>query len=748
MGGRAAAAAGGLRRAPALRRLRRRAAAILWIELLVRAAGPAILVMLLYAVLAVFGFGGSWLWLGSLILALAVLGFEVRRLRPPTASAIDRRIEAASGMAHRPLAVLGDSPATPGELSAAIWAAHVARTRATLTGARAGWPAPVAAARDPFSLRLLLLLLLATGMIAAGTDIWPRLTGAWTMPPWPFAGPTINAWITPPAYTGQGPTLLVPGQPVTVLRGTALSVILDGSRDAIRFGGAPLPGSVTGAESRRADTLITSSGTLTLGPWWHRLARFPITATPPAAPIISLDRVIPGPATARLAWHVQDPYGLASLSARLTPNGYPDALPESATLPAGDNKATLDLADSPYDGIEESLTLTAKNLAGMTARSAPQSLTLPPVPEHDATALLLRMIRQNLALTPAQAPAIARQLHNIAAAPPSAIGFAVDVQLAALAQGLSLRSTSPAGAVARLLGLIRQIDAGPDYAPRAALARSSQALLNALEHGPPDSATLQRLLAQMQQALAQHLQAIRPAADGAPAQHFDTSALDRMAAQIAADEQAGRLAKAQAELAQLANALQMLQNAKPMTAAQAAAAQAAASAAAGLTQLIQKQSGLLNQTAQGSATAAQQGQLRQDLQGVQATLETAGAAHLPGMQDAGTSMQAAQDALSQQNTGAAQSAEAGSIQNLQKAAAALQRAAQQSLTLGPGGSDSPAPDSDLPDGNSEDLQVPGLALPGSNPADAIEQEIMRLDANPNLPAATHQYLHRLLSPDQ
>jgi hypothetical protein len=118
------------------------------------------------------------------------------------------------------------------------------------------------------------------------------------------------------------------------------------------------------------------------------------------------------------------------------------------------------------------------------------------------------------------------------------------------------------------------------------------------------------------------------------------------------------------------------------------------------------------------------------------------------MQDAGTSMQAAQDALSQQNTGAAQSAEAGSIQNLQKAAAALQRAAQQSLTLGPGGSDSPAPDSDLPDGNSEDLQVPGLALPGSNPADAIEQEIMRLDANPNLPAATHQYLHRLLSPDQ
>jgi hypothetical protein len=57
------------------------------------------------------------------------------------------------------------------------------------------------------------------------------------------------------------------------------------------------------------------------------------------------------------------------------------------------------------------------------------------------------------------------------------------------------------------------------------------------------------------------------------------------------------------------------------------------------------------------------------------------------------------------------------------------------------------PGGDDPNGDGEDLFSPGLVVPGANPADAIQQEIIHLDADPSLPAATHDYLRRLLTPD-
>jgi hypothetical protein len=271
--------------------------------------------------------------------------------------------------------------------------------------------------------------------------------------------------------------------------------------------------------------------------------------------------------------------------------------------------------------------------------------------------------------------------------------------------------------------------------------------MQALAHGPPDADTLSKLLQAMQQALAQHLAAIRPAPSDQKAANFDTSALSKLAAQIAADEQAGRTAQAQAGLRQLAQALQALENAKPMTAAQAAQAQAASQAAQGLSQMIRNQAGLLNQTELGNATAGQQGALQAELNGLRQSLAKAGIPSLPGLAPAGQAMKNARDALAAQNTGPAESAENAAIQGLQKAAAALQRATQQELSIDASGS---AP-GELPIGNgangvSEDYSPHSLTLPGNSPANAIEQEIIRLDANPNLPPATHDYLQRLLTP--
>ncbi len=733
-------------------RLRRRTASLLWAEAIARSLALPAAILLTYIALALFGLAAPWLFALSLAAALIALIARARRIHRPHPAEIDRRIEAASGLRHRPLATLADRPATNSPIAEQLWHLHQARIAASLASARSGWPAPFASAQDPFSLRALLLLLLATGLVINGAYMPARLASAFAFPAWPFAAPQINAWITPPAYTGQGPILLSPGTNITTLAGSRLSIILNASSAPIRLAGAPLAEADLGPQSRRADATLTTTATLAIGPWWHRLARWDITVTPPAAPTITLNPVQPASTGVALSWRAADPYGLSALALSIRPPGYPDALPEGATLPAatGPGAAVLETADSPYAGISVTLKLRATNLAGLSTISAPQTIILPPPRLADPTAITLSIIRQNLALTPGQSPAIARQMMQLAAAPPSAISYAIDLQLAALAAALHHNATAVPETVTRLLPLIQQIEAGPDYAPARALAQASQNLLRALAHGPPDSATLNKLLQAMQQALAQHLAAISPPASGQPAagQPFNTSALNQLAAQIAADEQAGRTAQAQAELQQLAQALQALQSAKPMTAAQAAQSQAASQAAAGLSQLLQAEAALLDQTAKGAATPGQQSALQSSLNAIRQSLARAGIPALPGLGPANQSMSAATAALAQQNNPAAQGEEQSAIQNLQKAASALQQSTQQGLSVTSGGM---TPDQyingDSPNGAGTDTDNPGLNLQTNNPATAIEQEIIRQDANPALPAATHAYLKRLLTPD-
>jgi hypothetical protein len=733
------------------RGLRARAACVLWAELLLRAAlAPAALV-LAYLVLALFGLGNGWVFLVVLLAALGGLAWEARRIVPPSRAAVDRRIEAASGLRHQPLAALADAPATGGELAAEIWRLHQARMAAALTGARAGWPAPLAAARDPVCLRALLLLLLATGLVVAGPDAPARLGAALALPAWPFAGPVLNVWVTPPAYTGQAPQMLSPGQNVTTLAGAKLTVILDGSADDVRLAGAVLPATDLGPQSRRVDAVIHASGRLVIGPWWLHLAQWRITVVQPSSPRIALLPVTAGQSDLRLNWNGSDAYGLAVLSASIQPPGFPQALPETAALPAktGPGAARLAVADSPFAGMQAGVTLHAQNLAGLGAASATQTVMMPPALYKDPTALALSVLRRNLALVPGRAPAVAARMMQLAQGPPSAISYAADLQLAMLATALGLHATTPQGAVTRMLALIKQIEAGPDYGPAQALAQANQALLAALAHGPPDADTLNKLLAAMQQALAQHLGAIAPAPSGGPLRRFDPSALNRLAAKIAADEQAGRTAQAQAELRQLQSMLQALQNARPMSAAQAAQAQAASQAAQGLSQLMQNEASLLNQTGQGSATPQQQGALQQTLNSLRGALAKAGLPDLPGLGQAGQAMKAAHGALSRQDSAAAQTAEIQALQGLQKAAAALQNAMQQEMEIGQGGqAPSQTPQGSDPNGIGDDYSLPGLNLPSSNPANAIQQQIIHDDANPGLPPATHEYLRRLLDTGQ
>jgi hypothetical protein len=742
----------------AIARLRRRAFWLLWAEDFFAALAPGIGICAAYLVAALFGFGNGWAFGGVLVLALAAFGFGLARLRRPRSEKIDRRIEAASGLKHRPFADLDDAPESGDETAQVLWRAHLMRVEQKIAGAKTGTPAPRAAARDRFSLRGLLFLLLLTGVVIAGPLAPARLAGALVLPDWPFAGPVVTVWITPPGYVQAPPLLLAPGvKTISVLTGSRVSVIVDGARNppAALLGGATLGYSALDDTSHRADAVINGSGVLSVGPWWHRLGWWRIDSAPPSGPEIRLTGVgVSKGNTVGLNWNIADQFGLASLGATFYPVGDSQGLALKFPLHAGvgDGSGSLDLTDSPYAGIAVGVVLAGTNLAGMSASvDRGDKFLLPGLSLTDPTAVALAGLRQHFALQPADGLTTANGLHTLAVKPPSAITPSADVQMAALATAIALRQVGAQGAVDRLLALEKEIEAGPDFAANKALAASNQALISALERGlhgqQADAGVLQKLLQTMEQALAQHLAAARPAgANQSGGQKIDMSALERMAQKIAADEAAGRTAAAAQELQQLQQVLQALQSARPMTAAEAAKAAAADAAAQQIGQMTKGEAAVLDQTHQGNATPGEQGALLQQLNATMQNLSQSGVP-VPGLGEAGAAMKAAQGALGQQDDAGAEDHETDAITALQKAAAALAASAKGRMSIGQSSQDMPGQSQEengingVPDEQSD----PNFSFGGPNPAREIQQQIIKDDAIPGVPAPAHEYYHRLLN---
>ena len=743
-----------------LYRLRRRAAFGLWLEGFSHALAPCCGILLAYLIAALFGFGSPWVFAAVLLLAASSLLYGLARLRRPRLEEIDRRIERASGLRHRPIAMLEDVPETDSALAAVIWQIHQRRTEFNLRKAIAGRPAIGAAIHDPYALRAFLLLLLLAGFIIAGPAAPMRLAAALSLPGWPLSGPGVNAWITQPAYTGTPPLVLSPGDNPVVLAGSRLTVVVNGQayRAAAVLGGRPIRFSDLAQDSFRADVVLRASARLRIGPWWHSLARWNLTVLPPEKPRVSMGPPMPAGHQLLITWQAQDPYGLASLSASLAPIGHAQALPEMLDLPLNSpdlknagGLAKPDISDSPYAGLQVTVLLAASNLAGLTGTAKPLTVRLPPPDLQDKTAVALAGLRQRLALHPGKNRNSGEALQKLAQAPPSQISFSADLQMAMLAQQLSNHEIPADAAQKRMAILVRQIEDGPDYGPAQALAAANQALEQALRQAMNagnklEKARLQNLLAALHDALARHLQALGPSASATSTPSMNTADLDRLAEQIAQDEAAGQTAKAASELNRLKHILADLQSAKPMSAAQAKRAQAAEQAAQALATMMRGESTLLDQTNLGTATAGAQTALQRQLSATRQGLAKADIS-LPGLGDAAGAMSAADGALASQDTGTATTAEGNAVQSLQQAAAAL--AASQGMSFGEssrpqaGGNE----DGDDRSGAPDEDSIPGILPSGNNPAGAIQHQIIRNDDNPALPSAAHQYYHRLLDQD-
>jgi hypothetical protein len=332
-------------------RLRLARMALLW-ERLWPGCWPALAVVATFLVTALFGLlqllpaalhDAALLVFGAALL-LAV-GKALRGIGLPDADAARRRIERASGLAHRPLQALADRPSAPLEPPAAgLWEAHQRRMAAAARHLRIGRPAGSFAARDPWGVRVVLTMLLLLAAIDAGGDWHDRLLRALT-PRLDSSGQAIVAsldiWVAPPEYTGLPPVFLRADNAQTVripIGSTLLAQV---------HGGGAAPDLLIDGQSHNFDKLdnenfraratlkagrriaIVQAGA-TLGSW-------PIEIIPDNPPTVAFAK--PPIATVRQAlrldYDASDDYGVESVKAVISrPDGKPsDKLEIELPLP-------------------------------------------------------------------------------------------------------------------------------------------------------------------------------------------------------------------------------------------------------------------------------------------------------------------------------------------------------------------------------------------------------------------------------
>jgi uncharacterized protein (TIGR02302 family) len=356
------------------------------------------------------------------------------RIRIPGLRDAVARLDRANPAAHRPATALTDKLATKAEdpMAAALWRAHLQRTADAAKNLRAGLPQPKLALRDPFAIRALILLGVVATFFIADSDRHRRVIAAfdWTGALTPRLY-RVDAWITPPAYTGRAPVLLagirhdepapgevaqvsVPAGSMLIVRGTNLSALDLAIEGNLKEETNANPDAAkTGIERHFR---ITEDARLTVKGLPVGEATWSFRAIADRAPVIELSKnpEISGRNALTLSYRIEDDYGVVKAEAqfeRMVPavkNALPPrplveapnfalSLPQARTK-SGAAQTAKDLTEHPWAGTSVRLTLTARDEAGNEGRSEPRETRIPQRSFQKPLARVLIEQRRELAL--------------------------------------------------------------------------------------------------------------------------------------------------------------------------------------------------------------------------------------------------------------------------------------------------------------------------------------------------------------
>jgi uncharacterized protein (TIGR02302 family) len=454
-----------------------------------------------------------------LALGLGAL-FPLVRFRWPSREEALSRLDRGTGIRHRPATALTDTLVTQDPVAVALWQAQRERTLASIKRIRAGLPSPRLAIHDPWALRALVAVMMVATYVAAGDERTMRTAAAfdWNGVLSP-ANIRVDAWVTPPVYTGKPPIILsaankeaaIPAAgPLPVPAGSMLIVRSSGGTlDVLAGGGVteavPTEQAPKGTNERHFT--IQGDGTLHVrAPSGQPLWKF--SAIPDRAPVISLakDPERQARGSLQMSYKIEDDYGVTEAQAHFAvrpgdapkPAASPRPLFDAPQFPLvlpnartrnGVGQTVKDLSEDPYAGADVTLTLTAKDEAGNEGKSEPFNMRLP---ERLFTKPLARALieqRRILALDANQNAQVYTALNALMIAPelftPEAgqyLGlYSVTRELEAARTDDAMREV-----VASLWALAVTIEDGDITDVDKALRAAQDALKQALERGASD----------------------------------------------------------------------------------------------------------------------------------------------------------------------------------------------------------------------------------------------------------------------
>lgn len=550
----------------------------------------------------------------SVAFALAALAalWPLRFFRAPTAAEIDRRIERANRLEHAPLHTQIDRPTSESPFARALWREHQKRMAAKLDRLGADLPHARLPERDPWGLRaaaaLLLVVAFAFSFGPSGGTLGDafRAHGGVAAPP-----ARIDAWVTPPAYTGKAPVFLTaPGTPATE---TAIVRVPAGSVVAVRVAGGtgeetlswlkpgdqeavPVPPEEAAAQDNRPrrggtgaalqfSATLGEDGLLSLRSGVRELRNWAFAVVPDRPPSIRFahepGRAVNG--TLELSYTVEDDYGAASADARfeLAGESEPDARPlyEAPEMPltlprrnAADKGArtTRDLTEHPWAGVPVEVTLHAADAAGQEGTSETKTIVLPERPFNNPLARALVEQRRLLALDANAKPYVLALMDALTLRPEDTFDnlshylglMSARARLRQAASDEALRETAD-----YLWEIALAIEGGAFSDAQRRLQQAQDALQQALEDDASDE-EIARLMEELRQAMQDFLRELAEQAARDPnmamqmpqdGQELRPGDLDRLLDQIENLARSGAREQAMDMLQQLRDMMNNLQ---------------------------------------------------------------------------------------------------------------------------------------------------------------------------------------------
>ena len=532
--------------------------------------------------------------------ALAAL-VPLARYRKPRPAEIDRRIERANALQHAPVATQSDRLSGGGDFAQALWREHQKRMAEGLGGLSGDLPRPRIPERDPWGLRAVVALLLVTAFAFSGGHRGGSLADAFRAAAGPEAAPArIDAWVTPPAYTGRAPVFLTAGgnlaqQVFTVPAGSDFAVRVTGGSGAEELSFTDEAGETAVDAAAAPDAAPTSrqfagklqrDGLLMLKADGDELRRWTFEVIPDRPPAIAYagepKRALNG--TLELSYTVDDDYGAVSGEAGFrhemadAPGARPLYGPPEMPLSLPRRGATdttartvRDLTQHPWAGSRVALTLSVKDAAGQEGRTGTREIVLPERPFSNPLARAVIEQRRLLALDANNKGRVTRMLGALTLRPDDAfddLGPYLALMSARTRLKIAASDDQYRDVVDYLWEIALGIEDGDLSLAERRLRQAQEALRDALRDGAPDE-EIEKLMAELRQAMNDFLrefaerQAQNPNASRQPippnAQQLRQSDLDRLLDQIENLARSGARDQAEQLLSQLQDMMNNLQ---------------------------------------------------------------------------------------------------------------------------------------------------------------------------------------------